>query len=361
MTSKIYIVLLFLSFQSFAQNRNVTIINKSNLQKLAGVQVLSKDGGLLITSNTEGQVSREVLLKTGLKSIVIYDSDFDIIEYNMDEIPDVIYLSEKIVSQLDDIIIYGRKKDNKYFKVRGYARSWQLSNGLLVKYADAIIEYRIPYENKGNDVVTGIKQNVIAFRTFNTDSTKQKRRGIFISGYDPYFEVRIPRRDILKRQSYKEFSIEKNEDDTYQINSGGKNVGSVVYDENKIPIKINLAENIDGEEEIKNVFFKFSYATSDIEKWIGLENQRHLSYSFSSEKRIQESRLENITVETINEIFIDDNVIYFIDKTKNSKKYVSNDFSYYNYEFWKEEIEKHPLPAHIESQLTNTNENRNYY
>jgi hypothetical protein len=361
MIAKICTILLFVTFHSFAQNVDITIINKSSNQRLVGVQVLSKDGGLLLSSNAKGQISRQLLIKTGIKSIVIYDPDFEIMEYKTEDIPDVIYLAEKAVNQLDDIIINARKKDKRYFKVRGYARSWQLSNGLLVKYGDAIIEYNIPYDNKGNDMVTGIKKNIMAFRTFNTDSTKQKPWGLVISGYDPYFEVNIPRRDILKRQSYKEFNIEMNADSVSHVFSESKNVGYVLYDENNTPVKINIIENIDGEEKIKNIFFKYSYSSSDTEKWMGEGNERHLSYSFSNEKKIMESKLETINIETVNEIFIDDIVMYFIDKPKNAKKHINKYLSYYNYEFWKEEIEKHPLPAYIESQLINANENRNSY
>lgn len=361
MIAKICTILFFVTFQSFAQDVDITILNKSNNQRLVGVQVLSRDGGLLLSSNVNGQISRQLLIKTGINSIVIYDPDFEIMEYKIEDIPEVIYLVEKAADQLEEVVINVRKKDNKYFKVRGYARSWQLSNGLLVKYGDAIIEYNIPYDNNGNDMATGIKKSIIAYRTFNTDSTKQKPWGLVISGYDPYFEVNIPSRDILKRQSYKEFNIEMNSDSIAIVFSENKNVGYVRYDENNAPIKINIIENINSEEEIKNIFFKYTYSSSDTEKWVGEGSERHLSYSFSSEKKIIESKLENTILETVNEIFIDDILTYFMDKPKNAKKHINKYLSYYKYEFWKEEIEKHPLPAYVEGQLINANENRNSY
>ena len=52
------------------------------------------------------------------------------------------------------------------------------------------------------------------------------------------------------------------------------------------------------------------------------------------------------------------NVIAVFEKYKTS---IDDDQSFYNTEYWKELIKKHPLPSLIHKQLINTNENKNSY
>lgn len=66
-------------------------------------------------------------------------------------------------------------------------------------------------------------------------------------------------------------------------------------------------------------------------------------------------------VETVNEIFIDDEIIYDYKKPALYKSSVNYDKSFDNSEYWTEQLKKHPLPSAISPQLTKINENKNTY
>jgi hypothetical protein len=356
-------VFLLLPFLLNAQNIKISIVDKFDKKPLKGIQFFSENGSLIGNSNLKGEFefNKILLQQSEIKSIMVYDSNYLPIEYQIDEIPEIIYL-EKIKSyELEPVIII-KKLSTKYYTLEGYIRSWKLVNNKLIKYGDAIIEYHIPYENSNNDFATGIKNYVTEYRTFKIDSVKQKSRIISISGFDDFLNYRIPVRDILTRE-LKRYKLEKTKDSLYAVIQEGKNVGYTINDKYNNHTEINVNEFFEGKEAVKILFWKFSGSYNNIEKWAGEGDIRHLSYLFSSQKKMVETKTKGKynAVETINEIFINDKIIYNDKKPQNSKTSIDKDRSFYNTEFWKEQIKKHPLPSAINQQLINVNENKNSY
>ncbi|WP_291099823.1 MULTISPECIES: hypothetical protein [unclassified Flavobacterium] len=364
MKNYIKIVFLFYSFFSYSQNTKIIILDAVHKKPLAGVQLLSENGSSIGNTNSKGEFEVEsgFFQKSGIKSIMIYDSDYLPIEYKIDEIPNTVYLEKSENYELKPVIII-KKLSGKYFTIKGYVRSWKLVNNKLVKYGDGLIEYHIPYDTlKYNDFVTGIKNFATEYRTFKTDSIKPKSRIISISRFESYLNYRIPKRDLLTI-GWKRYKLESVKDNLYSVFKKDKNVGFAIKDKNNNSTEININESFEGEETIKFLFWKFSGSYNVIEKWIDNGDIRHLSYSFSSEKTLIKTKIKGKfnAVETINEIFIDDKIIYNDKIPEKSKPYIDKDLSFYNTEYWKEQIKKHPLPSAINNQLINVNENKNNY
>lgn len=96
-----------------------------------------------------------------------------------------------------------------------------------------MVDFRIPYKKSKNPVITGIKKKIRAYRTFKTDSIKPKSSIISISGYDPFLNINIPQEDILIRQRYKNYKLEKKEDSLYTLLKQGQKVGYLTYNSQK--------------------------------------------------------------------------------------------------------------------------------
>jgi hypothetical protein len=353
----IFLVPVFL----FSQNIQITIFDIRDKKPLNGIQILSENGSLIANTNAEGifEVDASILKKANIKSIMIYDSNYSPVEYKLNEIPTAIYLEKMMFYELNPVIIVD-KKAVSYFTVNGYVRSWQLVNNKLVKYGDATIEYHIPYQISTNDVNTGIKNHITQYRTFKIDSIKEKSKIISIGNDNGYFDIYMARRDLLAR-GWKRFKTECKKDSLFTIYENGKDVGYAINNKNET--EISVSENLTGDEAIKMLFWKLTGSYKGIEKWFGNSDTRHLVYSFSSEKIFVETKIKGKynAVETINEFFIDDRIIYNDKKPKIYKSGINKDRSFYTTEYWKEEIKKHPLPSAINEQLINVNENKNTY
>lgn len=358
-----YLISVFLLFPIliFSQNIKVTFIDKIDKKPISGMQIFSDNGSLIGNSNIRGEFEfdKSILKESGLKNLMIYNENYLSVEYKIDEIPQIIRLEKMKSYQLEPVVIV-KKNSEKYYTIRGYFRSWQLVNNKLVKYGDGLIEYHIPYKNTNNDFETGIKKYSTEYRTFKIDSIKQKSRIISISSFDSYLDCQIPTRDILAR-GWKQYKTELIKDSLYSIFDGKKNVGYVINDKKNNAIKISVSETFEDNNAVKFLFWKFSASYVNIEKWTGEEETRHLNYSFTSEKKIVKIKEKNNAVETINEIFIDDKLIYNDKIPEKSKTYIDKDRSFYNNKYWEDQIKKHPLPSAINEQLINVNENKNNY
>jgi hypothetical protein len=293
---------------------------------------------------------------------MVYDSNYLPIEYKINEIPNIIYLEQIRYYELEPVVIV-QKRHKKYYTLKGFFRSWQLVNGKLIKYGDGVIDYHMPYAEVKNDFDTGVKSYVTSYRTFKGDSLKQKLRFIKTPPLEGYLGVsHIPKNDALKRERYR-YVVKRSIDNTDEIYKEDKKIGFVVYDKNKNPSLINTSTNSEEDEVIKTPFQKVSGKWIEIEKWIGEGNRRHPIYIFYSGKTNTKTKIDGKqnSIETITEIFIDEDIIADDRKPEKYKTIINKDFSFYNTEYWKEQIKKHPLPSAINQQLINVNENKNSY
>ena len=357
-------ILLLLPFFLNSQNTKITILDNLDKKPLNGIQILSENGSLITNSNTEGnfEFDMSILKQSDIKSIMIYDSQYIPVEYKLDDIPNTVYLEKSENYELKPVIIT-KKNSEEYFTIKGYVRSWQLVNNKLVKYGDVLIEYHIPYDlSKYNDFNTGIKTFALGYRTFKTDSIKQKSRIISISTFDSFLNYHIPKRDDIARGG-NHYKLEQVKDSLYIVFDEGKNVGYTIKDKNNKVFEVNVNKSFQGQEAKKFLFWKFSGSYKNIEKWNGEGDTRFLSYSFSSEKILVQTKIKEVynAVETINEIFIDNKIICNDKKPEKYKNYIDKDRSFYNTEYWKEQIKKHPLPSFINEQLKLIEENPNNY
>lgn len=359
------ILFLLLPLFVHSQNTKIIILDKLDKKPLTGIQILSENGSFIGDSDIKGEFKFDMttVLQSGIKSIMIYDSNYLPIEYKLDEIPALVYLEKINHYELEPVVIV-KKLSEKYFTAKGYVRSWKLVDNKLVKYGDALIEYQIPYkkEAKNNVSSTFIKKYITAFRTFKTDSIKQKSRVISVSLNDGYFNCSLFQTDIMERWS-KFYKSARVKDSLYNIFEEGKKIGYAIYDKNIKLSEINIGQSFEGDEAMKVLFLKVSGKMKNIEKWMGTGETRHPSYMYSSKKVFVETKTKGKynAVEIINEFFIDEKIIYNDRKPKKYKSGIDIDRSFYNSEYWKEQLAKHPLPSAIKEQLKLIKENKNTY
>ena len=324
---------------------------------MIGVQIFSKEGSLISSTDNKGQFKLNIS-KEDNETIVVYKNGYEIVEYSLKSVPSKIELTEK-QEILEEVVIKATVKKKKYFKIKGYARSWELKNKKLVKYGDALIEYLIPYKETNNDVVTGIKRYVTQYRTFKVDSIKDKSKIISFSSYNSFFDIKIPKRNVLKRQSYENYNFKIRKEGVSDIYINDLSVGYVEF-KDSIPIEISVDGN-PKKESVKNYIGTFSFNEKIIEKWSKKGNKRFIKYLFKYKQKNIKTKLGSNDIETVNEIFITDIAYNSGKKPKKNKRHIDKDRSYYFENYWSNEMEKHPLPSYIKNQLTKVNEKKNKY
>ncbi len=350
-------LILLIPIISFCQEKVILVVDKNTKKPLTGVQIFLKEGSLISSTDNKGQFKLNISKEDNI-TIVIYKYGYDIIEYSLNSIPNKIELSEK-QETLEEVVIKVRVQKKKYFKIKGYARSWQLKNGKLIKYGDALVEYLIPYKESNDDFATGIKDYVIQYRTFKIDSIKDKSRIINISFRDEFFNIRIPNRDVLTRRSYKDYSFKIRKEGVSDIFIDDLPIGYVKF-KDSIPIEVSI-DNKSKKESIKTSIGVSRFNELVFEKWSNKESKRFVKYLFKYNQKNIKTKLGNNDIETVNEIFITDIVYNSDKKTKKSKKAIDSDRSSYFENYWSKEMEKYPLPSYIKSQLTKVNEKKNKY
>lgn len=355
--------LLIFPFFIYAQKSKIAFLDESSKKPIIGLQIFSENGSFIGNTNSTGEFELDIkLLQQGdIKSIIAYNSEYSSQEYKLNEVPNFIYLKKNIAIELETVVIKAGSS-KKYFTLKGYFRSWKLVNNKLVKYGDGLVEYLLPYDSIKNDFNTGIKNHYTAYRTFKTDSIKNKSRVISITSYDNFLDTHITKNDELKR-GRKHYKVIKDNKTSGDIYDEGKKVGYVSYDNNNNPSEIRVSQNFEGDEAIKVLFWKLSGKSITIEKWSGEGDFRHPTYLFLNEKKIIKTRTEGNynNVETITEIFIDDDIIYDDKKPVKYKPNIDKGRSFYSTNYWEEQLLKHPLPSAINQQLINVNENKNSY
>lgn len=358
-----HLAILLMSLFLSSSNQNVLVVDKTDHTPIAGVEILSDEGSVLLNTDLNGMFNKSRLKEIGIKHVILYSPEHKLIDFKTENLPDTIFLEKREPIELEGVTIVKSAKKEKYFTVRGYARSWKLTNNKLSRYGDAIIEYHIPYEKSNNDFATGIKNYITEYRTFKIDNIKQKSRVISISAYDGFFDCRIPIRDILERtKSYKNYTLENIKDSLYNIIEDKSIVGIAVLADNKYPAKINLVEEFRSDEVKKNIFWKFSVGEKNTEVWTGEGEERHPLYLFYNKKFIVNTKLGSASIEVVNEIFIEDIVINGNTIPDKSVRHIDIDRSYYsNNKNLELKLLEHPLPSNIEQQIRTTTENKNKF
>ena len=354
------LILFFIPVFITAQKSEILFLDETNNEPITGLQIFSQNGSFIANTNAKGifELNIKILQQSGVKNILAYNTEYFSLEYSIKEIPPVIYLKKNETIQLDDVTVIASNL-SEYFTVKAYFRSWQLSNGELIKYGDGLVNYHLPYSEVESNFSTAIKSNFSAYRTFNGDAIKQKSRIISISSFDNYLSVtRIPKNDLLKRSYY---NVKLFKEDFGSIYEDNKDIGFVIYDQEKNVVEININKAFDEESSKKIVFWKFSGKSTQIEKWTGFGNTRHPSYLFKNSKKSVKKKGQYAYIETVTEVFIEDTIIDGKQKSENSKKNIDRDRSFYNTNYWTELLIKYPLPSEIKSQLTKVNENKNTY
>jgi hypothetical protein len=323
---KLIVLLLFIfPFILNAQKKIITFLDETNKEPIIGLQIFSENGSFIGNPDSTGKFELDlyVLQQGKTKSILAYNSEYSSPEYKLNEVPNFIYLKKNEYIQLEPVVVTARGS-KKYFTLNGFFRSWQLVNGKLIKYGDGLIEYHMPYADVNNNFDTGVKSYVTSYRTFKGDSLIQMLRIIKVPPLDGYLGVAyIPKNDVLKRERSR-YVVKRSKDNSGEIYKKDKKIGFVVYDENNNPSLINTSTNSEEAEVIKTPFGKVSGKWKEIEKWIGEGNVRHPTYIFNSGKTINKTKVDgkDTNIETITEIFIDDDIIADDKKPENYKTFI---------------------------------------
>jgi hypothetical protein len=363
MLKKISFILLVFPWFASAQQIQVTFLDSLTKKPLVGLQIFSDNGSFISNSDLKGvfEFDLSILKKGNIKKIYASNGYYSSAEYAIEIIPSLILLKKKDYIQLPSVSITPSTQ-KKYFTLKGYFRSWKLENGKLVKYADGLVDYLVPYAIAKN-YNEGIEKYFTNYRSFNADSIKQKSRIISVSMYDGYLNTSIYKRDLLKRTNIGYYELKPTEGKMSIIFEEGKNVGYVFFDDENNILETNVAENFEGDEALKILFWKISGKSKEIERWTGSGIYRHQNYVFTNRKTMVKTDVKGKfnAVETVSEIFIDDDVVYDDKKPEKFTKHLDGDRSFYNLNYWDERLLKYPLPSEIKAQLIRVSENKNVY
>ena len=359
----ISIFLLLQNLFTFSQTKLISIVSKGYNKPLIGIQLYSDNGSFIGNSDTTGNFIFDIvaLKNQNINSILFYGSDFVSVEYKIDNIPSIIVLETIRNYNLETVVIIQNKTKAKY-TVKAFFRSWQLLNGKLIKYGDGIIDYHVPYADVKNNFATGVKSYKLSYRTFKGDSLKQKLKQIKVPTLSGYLGVAyIPKNDILKRnnESYEIRSKTENLSEIYETN---RKVSFVKYNSENIPTEIFVNSNQENDEVMKGPFRKVYGKWIEIEKWTGNGNTRHPTYIFySGITTVLDNKRNQNYIETVKEIFIQDDINTDDTVPNIYKSSIEEDKSFYKTNYWDEYLKIYPLPSKIQHQLIKVNENKNNY
>ena len=80
---------------------------KLDKKPINGIQIFSDNGSLIGNSNIQGEFKfdKSILKEAGVKNLMIYDDNYLSVEYNIDEIPQIISLEKLKSYELEPVII----------------------------------------------------------------------------------------------------------------------------------------------------------------------------------------------------------------------------------------------------------------
>jgi hypothetical protein len=353
------VLIIFLNLNLKAQNKAVSFIDETNKNPIVGLQIFSENGEFLGNTNTSGIFAFDpnLMKQSSIERISINNTEYNFIEYKIDEIPQTIYLKKNEPIQLTEVVVSVRKHLD-FYTINGYFRCRQLYNGKLLKYADGMVMYHMPNAQVENNFVSGVKSYITAYRTFTIDSLSLKYKKEINQSFEPYLSIsKIPKLDIIESDG--NLVVKNIRDQTADLYRGGFKFGSVVYDENKNPSIINTSSNPDEYLKTGVTFRNFKIKYVHNQKWVGKGIKRRPTYELIDVKSKVKNKDEYI--ETVVEIFLDEEILYDDKKPLVYKSSVNENKSFYNIPFWVEELKKHSLPSAISAQLTKINENKNTY
>ncbi len=345
------------------------MIDSISKQPLTNIQILSENGSYIGSSDMSGefQIDWDTLKNKNIRSIMFSGTDYFSSEISISKLPEIISLL-KIKTQEVETVSIRYKYQKKYFTVQGYFRSWQLLNNKLTKYGEGIIEYHIPIDSSKLDK-TDIKKFITQYRTFSLDSIYKNPTKVTVKYFNNvYLYNYIPKIDLYNRnKNYFDIKIiNDNLSNLSKLDEGGKTTGSISFDVQKFPMKTiymrDSSFDLNG-NPIKVIDERYSHKYYVVEEWTGQNTFRHLTYTFYDYKNKVKAANKNEfnDLESVFEIFIDDNVIFDDKAPEKYKKKPSETESFYTTEFWKSHLEKNPLPSEIQNQISKLKPNANKY
>lgn len=349
---------------TFAQLTRIIALDKVSKKPINGISVLTEIGSLIGSTSEKGEFifDKSSFEKLEIKKIIFYNMDYQSVELPFGTLPNIIYLEKIKVNQLDEVEIKA-KRINKYYTLSAYVRSWKLVNNKLVRYGDAITDYEIPFERSKNPFRAQKNKYIKASRNFKIDSIKAKSKVISISFKDGFFNDDLPNGDRIS-SSWSWYSTKKVKDSLYHVYDEGTNVGYAIFDKENLPAEIYVTNNFEGEEAIKiALWWKITGKSKNIEKWTTTGGIRRPTYFLSNRKTLEEGKVKGQIneIETVTEIFFDNKISFDWVKPIKYKSQIDIDQSFYNVDYWTEELKKHPLPSFILEQLNSVNELKNVF
>ncbi|MFZ4107001.1 hypothetical protein [Flavobacterium sp.] len=351
MKTKIYIlIILSINNLTFSQIRKIIIVDESNSEKINEVKILSNSGVVIANTNANGEINLDIsfLKKENVSEIETSHFLYETKKLNLNKLLDTIKLETKF-NLLNEVVIKRRKED-KYYKTKAYFRSWRLSNNKLQNYAEGIKEVYIPFESSKSN-----KEYFVQYISYK--DTLFSKNYIDISfGGDGYLFTKIYSEDYYNRYK-KLYTLKKKTENQSDMLEDNSNVGYINYDENGQIIEINKK---DVAENIKILGKTLNYKNYTYEKWKNTEN-RHLSMSRNTIIKDIKSKNKSLIIETVTEIYIEDEEYFSDEKPTKYKNIVNPDKSFYNTSFYDIYRIKYPLQKEIQNQLKNLKQNENSY
>jgi hypothetical protein len=161
---------LFVSGSIFSQIKRIVLVDKIENEKVNCVKILDEKGNINSVSDAYGIILIDVKKMLDEKNRQIETSNFlyETQYFDLLKLPDTIKLNRKI-NILEEVVISKRKKDDKYYKIKAYFRSWRLVNNKLQNYSEGLKDVYMPY-NKSDKV----KEYYTQYITFNDSLLKKK-------------------------------------------------------------------------------------------------------------------------------------------------------------------------------------------
>ena len=344
-------ILLLTAFDAVSQVRRLTIVDAENKEPINNVRLLSENGNILNTSDSKGIIFLKLKSPQEKNATMVETSHFLYTRYkeNLEQIPDTIKLIPK-ANLLEEVIVTKKKNGTRYYKLIAYFRTWRMVNNKLQNYVEGTKEVHVPYDHSNSN-----KEYFTQYVSYK-DSLYHKNYIDISFGGDGFLYTKIYPNDYFTRHK-KLYNLVQSSENYYDLMEGGAKVGYVKYDDTH---QISEVNKKDIAEDVKLLGHTINYRDYSYERWNNSGN-RHLSMSRNTIKKEIKGANSTHAIETVTEIYIEDEEFERLEKPTKYKNAVNPDRSFYEKAFYKNYRVKYPLQKEIEIQLNTIQQNENTY
>lgn len=175
MKKHLFLILFTLIFTSIYSQHKIK--EAFSEKTIPFVEIYSENGNLIGLSDTNGNISSDLenkIYSSKTKSLTFVNSTYKTTEINIETFKNTPIISlNRIVTELEEVVIKAKPKTYKYLKLKGYFRSIQINENKPHYFIDGIVEYYISLKSDK------IKMKIICNRSFENKSISQLSKNFY--------------------------------------------------------------------------------------------------------------------------------------------------------------------------------------